>query len=515
MYARAKVVLTSLLVLLLSGSIALAQEYAPSPGRWAFAQQELDQMLAPIALYPDALLSQILMASTYPVEIVEAARWSRRNPGLNGDHAVRAVEQIDWDPSVKSLVAFPQILALMDEKLDWTERLGDAFLAQQADVMDTVQYLRQKAYMAGNLGSTDQLRVDWQGQAIVIELANPELIYVPYYNPLVVYGTWWWPTYQPVYWASWPGYYVRPGVLRGFAWGPGIRVSSNFFFGTTDWHRRSVHIANVNNHYYNPAHVRPRTDARSTSNVWQHNPARRPYVPHRDASSRQPSDHTSAVPEGRRDVRGHDTPAVQGRGGPGNRLDARGEHGSPPVAQVRPRQEVANLGARPNSERAPGGSNVPAAASQPEMRSATSHPAARATVNRPNVEQRPTAVDGVDHGANAHNSKVRGLASRHATAPGDSTVPASRPSARVAAPIPASTAAAPQPAVVDGAGHGANARKSNARGPATHHATAPGDSTTPASQPSGNVAAPIPANTAAASQPADDLRGNGRKPRHQ
>ncbi|MDO8596088.1 MAG: DUF3300 domain-containing protein, partial [Sulfuricaulis sp.] len=183
MYTRTRIVLTSLLVLLLSGSLALAQEYRPASDRPAFAQQELDQMLAPIALYPDALLSQVLMAATYPIEIVEAARWSRRNPGLDGDRAVRAVEWMDWDPSVKSLVAFPQILERMDENPDWTERLGDAFLVQQTDVMDSVQYLRQKADLAGNLGSTEQFRVGRQGTALVIEFANPELIYVPYYNP--------------------------------------------------------------------------------------------------------------------------------------------------------------------------------------------------------------------------------------------------------------------------------------------------------------------------------------------
>ena len=298
MYTRARIVLTSLLVLMFSGSIAFAQEYGPASGRPAFARQELDQMLAPIALYPDALLSQILMAATYPIEIAEAARLSRRNPGLDGDRAVRAVERMDWDPSVKSLVAFPQILALMDEKLDWTERLGDAFYAQQAEVMDTVQYLRQKAYMAGNLRSTDQFRVDRQGQAFVIELANPELIYVPYYNPTVVYGTWWWPTFQPVYWASWPGYYVRPGLVRGFAWGPVIRVSSNFFFGAADWHRRSVHIVNTNNYYYKPAHVHAQPEiARTTSNVWQHNPAHRRDVPYRHASLGQPSGPTTAASE--------------------------------------------------------------------------------------------------------------------------------------------------------------------------------------------------------------------------
>ncbi len=236
MKARATYVLTQVLVLLLSVSLVFAQETvsmsqqdAPTPSR-TFTQQELDQMLAPIALYPDSLLSQILMASTYPLEVVEAARWSRANPNLKGDEAVRAVEQNTWDPSVKSIVAFPQILQMMDEKLGWTERLGDAFLSQQALVMDTVQNLRQKAYEVGNLKSTDQVRVAQQGQTIVIEPTRPEVIYVPYYDPLVVYGPWWWPAYPPVYWAPWPGYFVGPGFGVGFVWGVGVTVGAGFFF---------------------------------------------------------------------------------------------------------------------------------------------------------------------------------------------------------------------------------------------------------------------------------------------
>ena len=126
-----------LLVLLLVVPVAFARAEPPAEVP-AFTQQELDQMLAPIALYPDSLLSQILMASTYPLEVVEAARWSRANSHLVGEQAVKAVNERNWDPSVKSLVAFPQIIAMMDEKLDWTERLGDAFLAQQTQVMDTV-----------------------------------------------------------------------------------------------------------------------------------------------------------------------------------------------------------------------------------------------------------------------------------------------------------------------------------------------------------------------------------------
>ena len=186
--------------------VAYAQNYASAQDQRAFTQQELDQMLAPIALYPDPLLSQILMASTYPLEVVEASRWSRAHPNLQGDQAVRAAEREDWDPSVKSLVAFPQIITMMDQKLEWTERLGDAFLAQQPEVMGTVQRLRQKAYAAGNLRSNDQLRVVPQGQIIVVEPANPRVVYVPYYDPMIVYGPWWWPAYRPVYWAPWPGY---------------------------------------------------------------------------------------------------------------------------------------------------------------------------------------------------------------------------------------------------------------------------------------------------------------------
>lgn len=138
-----------------------------------FTQQELDQMLAPIALYPDSLLSHIFMASTYPLEIVEAARWVKAHPTLQGDQAVKANDQYNWEPSVKSLVAFPNVLAMMDEKLDWTERLGDAFLSQQPEVMDTVQNLRQHASANGTLQSTDQVRIDQGGAEHFDHIAGP------------------------------------------------------------------------------------------------------------------------------------------------------------------------------------------------------------------------------------------------------------------------------------------------------------------------------------------------------
>lgn len=255
--------------LLLLGRAAGQGSLHPA-GNPLFAQQELDQMLAPIALYPDPLLAHVLMAATYPLEVVEAARWSRDNPGLSGDAAVRGVANQNWDPSVKSLVAFPQMLQTMDEKIDWTERLGDAFLGQQAEVMDTVQALRNKARQAGNLPSTAQVQVTQDGANIVIEPDNSELIYVPYYNPYLIYGPWWWPGYPPVYWGPWYGYYWNGGV----AWGVGIVVGADFFFGR--WHWRDHGL-------YDGEHGRWYGHADGPGNrQWQHAPDHRRNVPYRN-----------------------------------------------------------------------------------------------------------------------------------------------------------------------------------------------------------------------------------------
>ena len=392
MKARAKYVSTQVLVLLLSVSVLFAQEtvpLAPAPmqAKPVFTQQQLDQMLAPVALYPDSLLSQILMASTYPLEIVEAARWSKANPNLKGDDAVKAAEQNGWDPSVTSLVAFPQVLTMMDSNLSWTERLGDAFLAQQPQVMETVQNLRQRAYAAGNLRSNDQVRVDQQGQTIVIEPPNPQVVYVPYYDPRVVYGPWWWPEYPPVYWGPWPGYFVRPGFGVGFAWGVGITVGAGFFFGAFDWPHRHIRVIPVNNFYYRNNVVR----------VWEHDPVHRLGVPYRGVELRQRFGRMSAAPEARRDFRGHDRPSFEGRSELGHFPDARGDPGR--------RSEEHSV--------PPGRSNVPEA-NRPDMRSAPSHPSAPSVASSPHVEQRPHAFEGVGRGPNVRDYSARG----HASSPG-------------------------------------------------------------------------------------------------
>ena len=200
---------------------------APSTTK-SFSQEELDQLLAPIALYPDALLAQVLMASTYPLEIVSAERWVKANPSLKGKPLEDALQSQPWDPAVKSLAVFPQVLAMMSEKLDWTQKLGDAFLAQQQEVMATAQTLRAKAVAQGTLKDTKEQKITTEAQnnttIIKIEPVNPEVVYVPTYNPTVVYGAWPYPAYPPYYWYP-PGYaYPYGGALLGFTAGAIIGV---------------------------------------------------------------------------------------------------------------------------------------------------------------------------------------------------------------------------------------------------------------------------------------------------
>lgn len=242
---------------LVTASAAFAQEpmyreraypQAAYADRGAPSQGELDSILAPVALYPDSLLSQLLMAATFPRDVAEAARWSRQNPALPGEEAVRAVELEQWHPSVKSLVAFPELLAAMGDQPEWVERLGEAFLANEAAVMQNVQDLRRRADESGNLRSDDHMRVERNGEAYVLEQPSPEIAHVPYYDPRVVYGSWAWPDYQPVYWSPWRSYAYYPGLA--FAWGHGIRLHRGFFYGGFDWGRRHVRYSGHRPYYY-------------------------------------------------------------------------------------------------------------------------------------------------------------------------------------------------------------------------------------------------------------------------
>ena len=289
-------------LLLLMTSFVWAQESK------TFKQEELDQLLAPIALYPDSLLSQVLMASTYPSDVADAAKWSKAHPDQKGDAAVKAVADQPWDPSVQSLVAFPQVLASMDEKPDWVQKVGDAFLAQPEDVMDSVQQLRAAAQKSGHLETTEQQKViveqapQTEQTIIMIEPANPQVVYVPAYNPTVVYGTWWYPSYPPVYLPPPPGYVFGRALVSGIAFGVGIGIT-NALWGGCNWGRRSVDI-NVNR--YNNINVNRRLNVNQKNVNWNHNAQNRRGVPYRDAKSRESYDRQFAGRDNRKEFRGRD-----------------------------------------------------------------------------------------------------------------------------------------------------------------------------------------------------------------
>jgi hypothetical protein len=188
--------------------------------------EEIQQLVAPIALYPDSLVAQILSASTFPEQVVEADRWVQAHPDLKGDDLAKAVDEQPWDPSVKALTAFPTVLGNMDKNLSWTSSLGDAYYNQQQDVTDAIQAMRQKAQEAGTLKDTPQQTVTTQGSNVVIEPANPEVVYVPAYDPWLVYG-------DPL--VAWPGWYPYPGIWYG---GPYLSFGAGFgigFFGGYGW----------------------------------------------------------------------------------------------------------------------------------------------------------------------------------------------------------------------------------------------------------------------------------------
>lgn len=279
MKALAKLALTLCLMLSSLPGFAQSQTISTAPD---FSRAELDQMLAPIALYPDTVLSHVLIASTYPLEVVQADRWARANSGLDPQTAINAVDDQDWDPSVKALVAFPEILRTMSDDLDWTQRVGDAFLADESEVMGVIQDLRQKAYASGNLNKLEHVRVQREEKVIVIEPAVERVVYVPYYDTRVVYGGWWWPDYPPVYWHH-PRHNVVVGT--GFYWGPRVYVAPSFYFSSVHWHRRRVVVVD---HHHHRHHDHPRFYTsrgiahHNTARHWSHNPHHRRGVVYRN-----------------------------------------------------------------------------------------------------------------------------------------------------------------------------------------------------------------------------------------
>ncbi|KDD49335.1 PF11737 family protein [Bordetella bronchiseptica OSU553] len=325
----------------------------PAQAQAKLDNARLDQLLAPVALYPDSLLSQVLMAATYPDDVAAAAKWSADHPKDSGDAAVKAAEGQSWDPSVKSLVAFPSVMDLMGRQPQWVKSLGDAFLAQPDDVMDSVQRLRTEARKAGTLTSNKQQKVTTTESAgktvVVVEPADPQVVYVPSYNPTVVYGAWPYPAYPPYYYPPPPGSAFATALVGGIGFGLGV-AAVDAMWGGFDWGHNDVDI-DVNR--YNNVNINHRIDTSNTRVDWQHNAANRGSAAYADSASRQRFDAQRQAGQQRRAqagqragggsidaerqraaqaFEGHTGHAVAGYGGPGHG----GERAGAPGRDARP-----------------------------------------------------------------------------------------------------------------------------------------------------------------------------------
>ncbi len=308
---KRRALLALLVSLLAIGRVRLAAAQSDKP---KFKPEELDQMLAPIALYSDALLSQILMAASYPLEIVEAARWSQANPNLKGDAAVSAVADKSWDVSVKSLVAFPPVLSQLNEHLEWTQKLGDAMIAQQQDVAASIQRLRAKAAEAGTLKTGKEQTVSTQTQGsetiYAIQPTDPEVVYVPTYDPNTAYGQWPDPGYPPTY------YPLGGALLSGLTWGLGFAAAGAMFGGWNWGYGGSGSYVNVNasravniDRNFNRNNI-------GDGGRWQHQVDHRKGVAYRDNATRQQFGQNRPGADQRQQFRGQLDQASRPGGGP-------------------------------------------------------------------------------------------------------------------------------------------------------------------------------------------------------
>lgn len=404
-------------VLFLSGSNCMAAVAAvPAPANAAntapvttpvtppakdpvFTQEQLDQMLAPIALYPDPLLAQILMASTYPGEVAEAVTWSKAHPDAKGDDAVKQVANQPWDPSVQALVAFPQVLATLGQDPVWVQRLGDAFLAQPDDLMNGVQRLRRQAQEAGNLQSNQYQNVTIQNIAapapepaaqsapaapaaapasssstIIIQPADPQVVYVPTYNPTTTYGTWPYPASPPAYYPPPPAYYPGQALMAGLAFGTGVAIVGALW-GECDWGNNDVDI-DVNR--YNNINGNNRINV--NQNKWQHNSAHRNGVPYRDTRSRQQYGRQLDGASQRQAYRGDNAQRTQARENARSSMDRAGIE-RPPTSNREARDQARDTSRATASNRMQAGTDRPNTANRPQ------------TSDRQNAADRQKATD--------------------------------------------------------------------------------------------------------------------------
>jgi uncharacterized protein DUF3300 len=430
-----------------------------------FKPEELEQLVAPIALYPDSLLAQVLMASTYPLEVVEAARWSKDNPTVTGEAVEDAMQSQDWDPAVKSLTAFPEVLAMMNEKLDWTQKLGDAFLAQQSEIMSAVQRLRAKAEAEGTLKSTKEQKVTSETVAVAaapaaaaapasadpnaappasaaapatnttvikIEPTDPQVVYVPTYNPTVVYGAWPYPAYPPYY-------YYPPGYAAGaafFSFSVGVVVGSALW-GNCNWGYGDVDI-NVNNYNNfnrtdinndinrgdrgnvgNNAGNTARNNAGVSDNArggssWNHDPSHRKGVQYRDnaTQARYGKGRDTAQVQSREAFRGH---AEQGRqdlarGGATQDLAGNNLGGREAAGGARPDAGNLNTNQRP-SQTGTGARSDAGNLSTNQRAGQTGTGAANRSSSAGSSSRTPDAYRGMNNSSATRSNSARGMSS--------------------------------------------------------------------------------------------------------
>jgi hypothetical protein len=376
--------------------------------------EELEQIVAPIALYPDSLLAQMFMASTYPLEIVQAERWQKQNASLKDKALADALNKQPWDPSVKSLIDFPQVLTMMSERLDWTQKLGDAFIADQKSVMDAVQRLRTKAQASGNLKSTNEQKVNVEtttatatqpsAQVIVIESSSPDVVYVPSYNPTVVYGGWPYPSYPP--YSYYPPGYVAGTALVSFGVGVAVGAAWGHAWGNCNWGGGDVDI-DVNRNYNRNTSINRNDISNRTSNRTGQAAATRSSTIQRIAGAWRiatpgpPSSSAATAPAGRRLSREMRTAVAprQGAPTPVNSADRTLAATPRPAAPAIPRErEAAGSAAWTPGTPAPG---PPAIAVSPAVRAARPVAAAGAAVVAPAAAAAARAVVVADAAAGA------------------------------------------------------------------------------------------------------------------
>jgi uncharacterized protein DUF3300 len=253
-----------------------------------FSQAQLEQMLAPIALYPDSLLTHILIASTYPLEVIQAQRWLDNNANVDTSNIADDVKDKDWDASVKALMPFPRVIKRLNDDLTWTQNLGDAFLQNEQRVLASIQVLRQKADQAGNLAQMDNMDVTRENKTIIIQSAQPEIVYVPYYDSRSIYGDWAWYNYPPVYWQiGHNSSYSYRSLYSPFYWHNGIQISFNYFFNGFNWgNNHLLRVSNYSPHNRYSYSYGYQFNAHQTAR-WQHQPSHRRGVAYRGVHVQQ------------------------------------------------------------------------------------------------------------------------------------------------------------------------------------------------------------------------------------